>query len=85
MQKLSPLGSGWDKMASQKPRYILSSIRGRKLFIFYLMPTLQPLCDNHDDSETQALILCDKCGNLCGECDRVLHYSRGTRDHTRQV
>ena len=46
----------------------------------------QPLCDNHDDGETQALILCDHCGNLCGECDRVLHYSKkNNKDHQRQV
>ena len=46
---------------------------------------VQPLCDNHDDGETQALILCEKCGNLCGECDRVLHYRRTTKAHQRQV
>ena len=51
----------------------------------FFPPLYQPLCDNHDDGETQALILCDKCGNLCGECDRVLHYRRNTRDHQRQV
>jgi hypothetical protein len=45
-------------------------------------PKDKPLCDNHDDGETQALILCDHCGNLCGECDRVLHYSK---THQRQV
>lgn len=47
--------------------------------------SLQPLCDNHDDGETQALILCDQCGNLCGECDRVLHYRKATGSHQRQV
>ena len=46
------------------------------------LPLPQPLCDNHDDGETQALILCDHCGNLCGECDRVLHYSK---THQRQA
>lgn len=46
---------------------------------------VQPLCDNHDDGETEALILCDHCGNLCGECDRVLHYSKSKKDHQRQV
>lgn len=46
---------------------------------------VQPLCDNHDDGETQALILCDQCGNLCGECDRVLHYRKTTSGHQRQV
>ena len=46
---------------------------------------IQPLCDNHDDGETEALILCDRCGNLCGECDRVLHYSKKNKDHQRQV
>ena len=45
----------------------------------------QPLCDNHDDGETKALILCDQCGNLCGECDRVLHYHKRARDHQRHV
>ena len=49
-----------------------------------LLP-LQPLCDNHDDGETKALILCDVCGNLCGECDRVLHYHKKNHHHNRQV
>ena len=48
-------------------------------------PAPQPLCDNHDDGETQALILCDSCGNLCGECDRVLHLNKKTKHHQRQV
>ncbi len=47
--------------------------------------SVQPLCDNHDDGEMEALILCDHCGNLCGECDRVLHYSKQKKDHQRQV
>lgn len=46
---------------------------------------IQPLCDNHDDGESEALILCNHCGNLCGECDRVLHYSRKNKEHQRQV
>ena len=25
----------------------------------------RPTCDNHDDGETLAIILCDQCGNLC--------------------
>ncbi|XP_019855060.1 PREDICTED: E3 ubiquitin-protein ligase MYCBP2-like isoform X1 [Amphimedon queenslandica] len=48
-------------------------------------PQTKPLCDNHDDGETKALILCDVCGNLCGECDRVLHYHKKNRHHNRQV
>ncbi|GFY47108.1 hypothetical protein TNIN_284731 [Trichonephila inaurata madagascariensis] len=45
----------------------------------------RPFCDNHDDSETPAIILCSTCGNLCAECDRYLHLSRKTRSHQRQV
>ncbi len=30
----------------------------------------RPVCDNHDDGETLAIILCDTCGNLCSDCDR---------------
>ena len=30
----------------------------------------RPSCDNHDDGETPAIILCDACGNLCSDCDR---------------
>ena len=54
-------------------------------YSFHGVSLLQPLCDNHDDGETQALILCEKCGNLCGECDRVLHYRRANKSHQRQV
>jgi len=32
--------------------------------------TTRPFCDNHDDGETLAIISCDSCGNLCGDCDR---------------
>jgi len=42
-------------------------------------------CENHDDGDTLAVILCTDCGNLCAECDRVLHLHRRTRQHTRQV
>ncbi|KAK2163193.1 hypothetical protein LSH36_84g08056 [Paralvinella palmiformis] len=45
----------------------------------------RPTCDNHDDGETPAIILCNDCGNLCGDCDRFLHLHRKTRSHTRQV
>ena len=58
---------------------------GRTLTHAHSHGTHQPLCDNHDDGETQALILCDLCGNLCGECDRVLHYRKTTSAHQRQV
>ena len=45
----------------------------------------RPTCDNHDDGETLAIIMCDSCGNLCGDCDRFLHLHRKTRSHQRQV
>uniref|UniRef100_A0A4W5M9H3 RCR-type E3 ubiquitin transferase n=1 Tax=Hucho hucho TaxID=62062 RepID=A0A4W5M9H3_9TELE len=44
-----------------------------------------PMCDNHDDGETAAIILCNMCGNLCTDCDRFLHLHRRTRAHQRQV
>ncbi|ELU16916.1 hypothetical protein CAPTEDRAFT_222007 [Capitella teleta] len=45
----------------------------------------RPTCDNHDDGETAAIILCAECGNLCADCDRFLHLHRKTRAHQRQV
>eukprot|EP00058_Branchiostoma_floridae_P002865 XP_002588353.1 hypothetical protein BRAFLDRAFT_81492 [Branchiostoma floridae] len=48
-------------------------------------PKQKPTCDNHDDGETLAIILCSDCGNLCAECDRYLHLHRKTRQHQRQV
>lgn len=45
----------------------------------------RPTCDNHDDGETQAIILCSDCGNLCADCDRFLHLPRNKRSHQRQV
>ncbi|CAC5382409.1 unnamed protein product [Mytilus coruscus] len=45
----------------------------------------RPTCDNHDDGETQAIILCTECGNLCADCDRYLHLPRKNRNHQRQV
>ena len=48
-------------------------------------PPARPTCDNHDDGETLAIIVCDSCGNLCGDCDRFLHLHRRTKDHQRQV
>ncbi|XP_074650729.1 E3 ubiquitin-protein ligase MYCBP2-like [Tubulanus polymorphus] len=45
----------------------------------------RPTCDNHDDGETIAIILCTECGNLCADCDRFLHLHRRTRNHQRQV
>ncbi|CAO2591792.1 E3 ubiquitin-protein ligase MYCBP2 [Lemmus lemmus] len=44
-----------------------------------------PMCDNHDDGETAAIILCNMCGNLCTDCDRFLHLHRRTKTHQRQV
>lgn len=45
----------------------------------------RPTCTNHDDGETQAIIQCNVCGNLCADCDRFLHLHRKTRMHQRQV
>ncbi|RLU26230.1 hypothetical protein DMN91_000023 [Ooceraea biroi] len=45
----------------------------------------RPTCSNHDDDETTAIIQCNVCGNLCAECDRILHLHRRTRTHLRQV
>uniref|UniRef100_H3A1N3 RCR-type E3 ubiquitin transferase n=1 Tax=Latimeria chalumnae TaxID=7897 RepID=H3A1N3_LATCH len=50
-----------------------------------LMCIPNPMCDNHDDGETAAIILCNVCGNLCTDCDRFLHLHRRTRTHQRQV
>jgi len=48
--------------------------------------TGSPTCDNHDDGETPATILCASgCGSLCTDCDRVLHLSKRNRLHQRQV
>ncbi|KAF2975157.1 hypothetical protein EK904_003165 [Melospiza melodia maxima] len=46
--------------------------------------TTRPMCDNHDDGETAAIILCNVCGNLCTDCDRFLHLHRRTKTHQRQ-
>ncbi|XP_074101339.1 MYC binding protein highwire isoform X2 [Cotesia typhae] len=48
-------------------------------------PPPRPTCSNHDDEETTAIIQCNVCGNLCADCDRVLHLHRRTRMHIRQV
>ncbi|XP_033112056.1 E3 ubiquitin-protein ligase MYCBP2-like [Anneissia japonica] len=45
----------------------------------------KPLCDNHDDSETPAIVSCNQCGNLCADCDKFLHLHSRTRSHQRQV
>ncbi|XP_066580931.1 E3 ubiquitin-protein ligase MYCBP2 [Prorops nasuta] len=47
--------------------------------------TPRPICSNHDDDETTAIIQCNVCGNLCAECDKILHLHRRTRMHVRQV
>jgi len=48
--------------------------------------SVSPTCDNHDDGETPATILCASgCGSLCTECDRILHLSKRNRHHQRQV
>ena len=45
----------------------------------------RPLCTNHDDGTTPAVIQCEICGSLCGDCDRFLHLNRKTRNHHRTV
>lgn len=45
----------------------------------------RPMCSNHDDGETSAIIQCEQCGSLCGDCDRFLHLNRRTRNHRRTV
>lgn len=45
----------------------------------------RPLCINHDDGTTLAVIQCDLCGSLCNDCDRFLHLNRKTRNHHRTV
>ncbi|EGG19598.1 RING zinc finger-containing protein [Cavenderia fasciculata] len=44
------------------------------------------LCQNHDDTVTEATVHCQSCepvSNLCNECDRVIHLSKSKRDHGR--
>ncbi len=45
----------------------------------------RPLCINHDDSVTNAVIECGECGTLCCDCDRFLHLNRKTWNHHRTV
>ncbi|XP_053677390.1 E3 ubiquitin-protein ligase highwire [Anopheles nili] len=45
----------------------------------------RPLCSNHDDEVTFAVLNCALCGSLCADCDRVLHLNRRTRNHHRAV
>ena len=45
----------------------------------------RPTCENHDDGETIALVQCEECGQLCGECDRILHLHRRRRLHHRTI
>ena len=45
----------------------------------------RPTCENHDDGETPAIVVCDGCGNLCADCDRFLHLHRRMKHHQRQV
>uniref|UniRef100_A0A1X7SYE2 Uncharacterized protein n=1 Tax=Amphimedon queenslandica TaxID=400682 RepID=A0A1X7SYE2_AMPQE len=44
------------------------------------MYSYTPLCDNHNDGETKALIWCDMCA-----CNHVLHYHNKNHHHNRQV
>lgn len=45
----------------------------------------RPLCANHDDGVTTAMIQCETCQSLCADCDRFLHLNRKTRNHRRTV
>lgn len=45
----------------------------------------RPMCSNHDDGVTPAVIHCEECGSLCADCDRFLHLNRKTRLHHRTV
>lgn len=65
-------------LTSRKPTcfYIL------KLNVFFL---IQAKCLNHDDGETLAVIQCHDCGDLCAECDRILHLPRKKWPHVRKV
>jgi E3 ubiquitin-protein ligase MYCBP2 len=45
----------------------------------------RPLCSNHDDDCTYAMIICNLCGSLCADCDRFLHLNRKTKSHYRTV
>ncbi|CAG4984339.1 unnamed protein product, partial [Parnassius apollo] len=45
----------------------------------------RPLCVNHDDGSTAAVVECHACGALCAECDRFLHLNRAARTHHRQI
>lgn len=45
----------------------------------------RPLCTNHDDGLTPAVIQCETCASLCADCDRFLHLNRKTRQHHRTV
>lgn len=45
----------------------------------------RPLCSNHDDGVTAAIIQCETCLSLCADCDRFLHLNRKTRNHRRTV
>lgn len=54
-------------------------------FILILNFFLQPLCSNHDDGKTLAVMLCNICGLLCLDCDRFLHLNKKTTNHERRV
>nr|XP_049693135.1 E3 ubiquitin-protein ligase MYCBP2 isoform X3 [Helicoverpa armigera] len=45
----------------------------------------RPLCANHEDGSTAAVIQCGACGPLCADCDRFLHLRRAARAHRRQI
>ena len=42
----------------------LQAVKTAKVFLQSFL-YFQPTCDNHDDGETPAIILCMECGNMC--------------------
>lgn len=72
--------------------YLLGKGLKRTIFLIRLssvqwskISETRPLCSNHDDGVTAAIIQCETCQSLCADCDRFLHLSRKTRNHRRTV
>ncbi|CAG0881435.1 unnamed protein product [Darwinula stevensoni] len=71
-----------------KDRWYMHGSCSRKLaqdIISLLQDMSTATCDNHEDGETLAVIVCNSCGNLCAECNRILHLPRRTHGHQRQI
>lgn len=77
-EHVESLSSGHWKSAKSKADKVKSSSEKEEA-------NAKPTCDNHDDGETLAIIKCEQCGNLCGDCERFLHLSRQAKRHQRQV